>query len=82
VPNVHGRIAHNIRQLAKAKKIPTTHLADRSGISRAELFNILNGTKSPTVRLLIRVAAALEVDIVEFFRPNAGAIRPNAGAKR
>lgn len=64
----HRRLAKNIRRIAKERRIAVTHLADRAGVSRAEVFNILKGDRSPTLRWLEAIALALEVDIQELLR--------------
>lgn len=61
----HQRIAHRIRTLARARGIPLSHVADRAGTSRTHLWDVLAGRKSPTLAWLVRIAAALEVDVAE-----------------
>ena len=72
------RLARRIRDLAKERGIPLTHLADQSGTSRSHLWNILNGTRSPTLEWMARIAAALDVDTADLLiRENKGGSRSN-----
>ena len=81
--DVHRWLSQNIRRLAKARKIPLTHLADRAGVSRAELFNVLKGERSPTLRWVEAVAAALEVPVADLVRePPAAAGRAREPRRR
>ncbi len=68
------RVARRIRQLAEARGIPLTHLADRAGVSRAHMWSILYGEKAATIDWLAKVASELEVDPAELLaRPESGA---------
>jgi transcriptional regulator with XRE-family HTH domain len=69
VTEAHRRLARNIRRLAKAKKLALTHLADRAAVSRAELFNVLKGDRSPTLRWIEAIAKALDADIADLLQP-------------
>ncbi len=62
---LHRRLAHNLRALARARRLPLSHVADRAGVSRAQFWDVAAGRRSPTLRFLARVAAALEVDPAE-----------------
>ncbi len=77
----HTRVARNVRRIARTKRLAITHVADRAGVSRAELFNVLGGEKSPTVRLLVKLADALEVDIAELFAPLVARPSPKPPAR-
>ncbi len=67
----HARIARRIRELAAARGIPLTHLADRAGVARSHLWAVLGGEKSPTVSVLVKVTAALDVEVIELFQNDA-----------
>jgi transcriptional regulator with XRE-family HTH domain len=67
----HQRLADAIRAIAKRKRLVLTHIPDRTGISQAQFWNILAGKHSPTLRVLLLIAEAMEVDISEFFAPDA-----------
>ncbi len=62
---VRWRIARRIRELARAKQVPLTHLADRAGVSRGHLWNVLRGTKQPTIGWLVKIGNALDVDVAD-----------------
>lgn len=72
----HRRVAERIRDLAAERGLALTHLADRAGVSRAQLWNVLGGSKSPTLAWLIKIADALGVDVIELLRPAVKATRP------
>jgi transcriptional regulator with XRE-family HTH domain len=61
-------VATRIRALAKARRLPLSHLADRAGVSRKQLWNVLCRRKSPTLAWLSKIAAALDVEVIEFLR--------------
>lgn len=62
---VHRQMASRIRQLAKKRKLTANRLADFSGLGRGFLSNILTGKKSPSLRTLAKIAAALDVPVRE-----------------
>jgi transcriptional regulator with XRE-family HTH domain len=65
VDETHRRVAARIRALARQRRIPLSHVADRAGVSRTQLFDVLAGRKSPTLAWLVKLAAALDVDVAE-----------------
>lgn len=73
---LHRRVVRRIRELARERKIPVSHLPDRAAVARSHFFDVLAGRKSPTLAWLGRVAEALEVDAGELFakrrEPGAG----------
>ncbi|MGC4120499.1 MAG: helix-turn-helix transcriptional regulator [Myxococcales bacterium] len=62
---VHRRLARRIRELAKARKIPVSHLPDLAAVSRSYFWDVLKGKNSPTLLWLERIAGALGVDVEE-----------------
>jgi transcriptional regulator with XRE-family HTH domain len=66
---LHARVAGRIRERAARQGLDLTELADKAGISRGHLFQILGCKKSPTVATLAKLARALDVDASTFFRP-------------
>ncbi|NCI49964.1 helix-turn-helix transcriptional regulator [Sediminibacterium roseum] len=52
-----------LRTLAEEKQISVSELAERTGISVAELQSMLNGDHSPTVDQLITVANELDMQL-------------------
>jgi transcriptional regulator with XRE-family HTH domain len=68
VDTLHELVARRIRQEAGRQKLPLTHLADRAGVARTQLWSVLRGASSPTLEWLGKVAAALGVDVIELLR--------------
>jgi transcriptional regulator with XRE-family HTH domain len=64
----HVRLATRIREIARLKGLAIEALADKAGVSRSHVWNVLSGRFSPTVEFVAKLAAGLEVDIVELFR--------------
>ncbi len=46
-----------------------SHLADRAGVTRSHLWNVMAGRASPTVQWLAKIAAVLDVDPVALMTP-------------
>ena len=65
----HEHLAERIRTLAVARGVTLTRLADFSGRSRSHFWDVMAGRKSPTLRWLVGVAAALEVEPWELLSP-------------
>jgi len=65
---VHARVASRIRERAEAKGLPLKTLAAEAGISPSHMFAVLNGSRSPTLGWLCRVAEVLGCDPAEFLR--------------
>ncbi len=61
----HARLIKNLRALARKNRWSANRLADFSGLSRAYVSQILSGKKSPTLRTMMKLAAAFEVDVVD-----------------
>ena len=51
-----------IKQIAKQKRMPVSHVADRAGVSRSHFFAVMSGERSPTLLWVEKVADALEID--------------------
>jgi len=71
----------NIEILLNEKELTKQGLAKRTGISRENLYRILNG--NPTLQNLEKIASALEVSIYQLFEPakTNEFICPNCGSK-
>ncbi len=54
----------------KRKKLTINKLADFAGIGRGSMSEILSASRSPTVRTLSKIAAALEVDVRDLLPPS------------
>ena len=59
---LHQRVVRRVRELAREKKIPLSHLPDRAAVARSHFWDVLAGKKSPTLKWLVRIAEALDVD--------------------
>jgi XRE family transcriptional regulator, regulator of sulfur utilization len=62
-------LAKNIRQLRKARGLTQQKLAGLCGIPRPTWANLESGAANPTLTVLARVAAALQVPIEELIGP-------------
>jgi XRE family transcriptional regulator, regulator of sulfur utilization len=72
---IAGYIAQNIRQLRLIRNMTHEELARISGVPRPTWTNLESGTANPTVSVLAKVAAALQVPVEELISP------PKAQAK-
>ncbi len=62
VDELQLRVVARIRECAEARGVQLSHVADRAGVSRSHFWDVLAGRKSPTLKWLVAVAEALEVD--------------------
>lgn len=60
-------IKSNIRHYRGLARITQEQLAERSGISWSYLSAIESGSKYPSLKVIMKIAAALEVDLHLFF---------------
>lgn len=65
---LHRRVVRRIREVARERKIPVTHLPDRAGVARSHFWEVMARRKSPTLRWLGKVASALGVDAEDLVR--------------
>ena len=56
----------------KRKRWSLNQLADFSGLGRGYLSDVMSAKKSPTVRTLVKLADALEIEVGDFFPQHAG----------
>jgi transcriptional regulator with XRE-family HTH domain len=71
---VAGHLAANVRQLRDARGLTQQQMAKLSGLPRATWANLESGSANPTLAVLHRVAAALQVSIEELLAaPHAAA---------
>ena len=70
-----------IKNVIKEKRVTAIWLASQIGITQPSMSNILNAKINPSLETLEKVAAALNVPVVELFeRPAAGTINcPKCG---
>lgn len=76
--NARERVAWNLRRIRVARGLAQEVLAVDAEVDRTYVSRLERNLENPTVAVLERLAAALEVEIVEFFHPPApGARRPS-----
>jgi len=64
-----------IKQVMKERKITAVWLADQIGITRPNVSNIVSGKQLPSLGTLEKIAAALNVPVIELFeQPATGQI--------
>ena len=76
---MHGRalVAWNLRRLRVERGVSQERLAFDSGVDRSYLGGVERQEQNPTVDVLDRLAATLDVSISELFRvPRKGALAP------
>jgi transcriptional regulator with XRE-family HTH domain len=66
---IAGYLAQNIRQLRQSRNLTQEQLSRLSGVPRPTWSNMESGTANPTVSVLARVAAALQVPVEELISP-------------
>ena len=64
-------VGANIRQLRMAKGLTLDRLATLSELTRGYISLVERGLKMPSIAALLRMAAALEVNVAYFFDPNS-----------
>lgn len=68
---LRGIVAKNLRRLRAEKKVTQEELADRAGLNRKYPSLLENEHYAASVDVLEKLARALEVDPVEFFRQHS-----------
>jgi transcriptional regulator with XRE-family HTH domain len=66
---IAGYIAQNVKQLRQGRNMSQEQLSRLSGVPRPTWSNLESGTANPTVGVLIKVAAALQVPVEELISP-------------
>jgi len=66
--DIENTVAANLSRLRALHHLSLDGLARKSGVSRAMLAQIESGRSVPTIRVLQRVAAALQVSVAAFLR--------------
>lgn len=56
----HEILAQEIRRLAKAQRIPLSHVADRAGVARSHFWEVVGGRRSPTLAWMLKIAEVLQ----------------------
>lgn len=70
-----ANLAKNIRKLREARNTTQQQLAKLSGVPRPTWANLESGSANPTLSVLTRVAAALQVSIEELIAPPRASAR-------
>lgn len=78
---VAENLAKNIRQLREARGLTQQQMARASGVPRPTWANLESGTANPTLGVLIRVAAALQISLEELIAPPRASARFFAAAE-
>lgn len=63
--DIRARIGWNVRRLRAAREITQEDFATDSGFDRGYISGVERGVRNPSVLVLERIAAALEVDTAE-----------------
>jgi transcriptional regulator with XRE-family HTH domain len=66
---VARHLATNVKQLRLARGLTQQQLAKLSGVPRATWANLESGGANPTIGVLLKVAAALQVSVEELLAP-------------
>lgn len=67
--DVPGHLGNNIRQLREARGLTQQQMAKIAGVPRPTWANLESGEANPTLAVLIKVAAALQVSLEELISP-------------
>ena len=62
------RFGKKLRSLRQAKSLSQLDLELESGINRTEVSRIENGLKNIEFMTVVKLAAALEIEIIDFFK--------------
>ncbi|HEY4223883.1 MAG TPA: XRE family transcriptional regulator [Myxococcota bacterium] len=68
-------LADNLRQLRLARGLTQAKVAESAGLPRPTYANLETGSSNPTLQVLVRVAAALQVSLEELLSPPRAAVR-------
>jgi transcriptional regulator with XRE-family HTH domain len=66
--SVHRALVARINTLTERRGWTLTQLADFSGLGAGYMSNLLARKKSPTVRTLLKIAKALDVQVADLFK--------------
>jgi transcriptional regulator with XRE-family HTH domain len=69
--DVRRRVGLNLQRLRRDKGLSQEELAHRARVHQTYLSGVEGGKRNPSINVLGRVAAALDVDIEELFRRRA-----------
>ena len=77
---VADNLARNVRQLREARGLTQQQMARSSGLPRPTWANLESGGANPTLAVLIKAAAALQVSVEELIAPPRASARFFAAA--
>ena len=63
-----------LKKVMEEKQVSREDLADRVGVSKTTITNIRQEDNLPTIKLLLEIANALDVDIRDLFMPTKGGV--------
>ena len=58
-------LAVRVRELARERQMPISHVADRCGLAHSYFWQVLAAKASPSLAVVQRLASALEVEPLE-----------------
>lgn len=61
-------IQNHLKEILEQREITVIELAEKTGMSRQTLHNIINGTYSPGVEMSLKIATVLRVPVEEIFQ--------------
>src|SRR5690242_6426041 len=67
--SIAASLAHNVKQLREGRNLSQDQAARLSGVPRATWANLESGTANPTVSVLTKVAAGLQISVEELLSP-------------
>ncbi|MHA1538967.1 MAG: helix-turn-helix domain-containing protein [Alphaproteobacteria bacterium] len=70
--SVTKTVGQNIRRMRRARDISQENLALEAGSERSYLSMIERGKANPSVEMLARIARALDVEVIDFFKEREG----------
>lgn len=62
---VCSQVAHILRQEREKQGLSMNLVAERAGLSQQMVSYVERGMRNPTLETLLRIAAALEIDLVK-----------------
>src|SRR5262245_20693067 len=72
---VADNLSRNVKQLREARGLTQQQMARVSGVPRPTWANLESGAANPTLAVLIKVAAALQVSLEEIVAPPRASAR-------
>ena len=76
--DIRARIGWNVRRLRASRGITQEDFATDSGFDRGYISGVERGVRNPSVLVLARIAAALQVDVADLLNSAEAAAFANA----